>query len=91
MPVKKIPKYIQIKEHLLQGIAAHRFTDRLPSENQLSRKFSVSRMTARKALDEIDKEGFAERVPGKGTFVKDRLFSQGSGSAPPANTAWNSM
>jgi GntR family transcriptional regulator len=77
MPVKKIPKYIQIKDHLLQGIAARRFTDRLPSENQLSRKFSVSRMTARKALDEIDKEGFAERVPGKGTFVKDRLDSQG--------------
>ena len=77
MPVKKIPKYIQIKDHLLQGIAARRFTDRLPSENQLSRKFSVSRMTARKALDEIDKEGFAERVPGKGTFVKDRLDSKG--------------
>ena len=77
MSAKRIPKYIQIKEHLLQGIVSHRFTDRLPSENQLSRKFSVSRMTARKALDEIDREGFAERVPGKGTFVKNRLFSQG--------------
>jgi DNA-binding FadR family transcriptional regulator len=30
------------------------FSDRLPSENQLSRKLSVSLMTARKALDEID-------------------------------------
>ena len=34
-------------------------------------------MTARKALDEIEKEGFAKRVPGKGTFVKDRLLFQG--------------
>ena len=75
MSTKKIPKYVQIKEHLLQGIVSHRFTDRLPSENQLSRKFSVSRMTARKALDEIDMEGFVERVPGRGTFVKNRLFS----------------
>ncbi len=54
-----------------------RFTDKLPSENQLARKFDVSRMTARKALNEVEKEGFATRVPGKGTYVKDRFFSQG--------------
>lgn len=77
MSAKKPPKYVRIKEHLLQGILSHRFPDMLPSENLLARKFGVSRMTARKALQEIEKEGFARRVPGKGTYVKDRLFSQG--------------
>lgn len=77
MPAKKSPKYIRIKEHLLQGIISRRFTKLLPSENLLSQKFGVSRMTARKALQEIEKEGFAHRIPGKGSFVKDRMFSQG--------------
>lgn len=77
MATQRSPKYIHIKTLLLQGIMSGRFTDKLPSENQLARKFDVSRMTARKALNEIEKEGFAKRVPGKGTFVKDRLFTQG--------------
>jgi GntR family transcriptional regulator len=77
MTDRQSPKYVYIKEHLLQGITSGRFTDVLPSENQLAEKFGVSRMTARKALREIEKEGFAERVPGKGTFVKERLFTQG--------------
>ncbi len=34
-------------------------------------------MTARKALEEIEKAGFAVRVAGKGTFVKERHFTQG--------------
>jgi len=77
MATRRSPKYVFIKNHLLQGIVNGRFIDKLPSENQLSRKFGVSRMTARKALNEIEKEGFARRVAGKGTFVKDRSLSQG--------------
>jgi len=77
MTARRSPKYIYIKKHLLQGITAGRFTHKLPSENQLAEKFGVSRMTARKALTEIEKEGFVKRVPGKGTFVKERLFTQG--------------
>ncbi len=47
-----------------------RFTDMLPSENQLAATFGVSRMTARKALVELETEGLARRIRGKGTFVK---------------------
>jgi len=72
-----IPKYQVIKEHVLQGITNRRFTHLLPSENRLADKFGVSRMTARRALEELQKEGFAVRTPGKGTFVKERLFTQG--------------
>ena len=74
---RRVPKYIHIKEHLLQGIASRRYTEILPSENQLARRFNVSRMTARKALDELEKAGFATRVAGKGTFVRERHFTQG--------------
>jgi len=44
--------------------------DRLPSENELALDYSVSRMTAREALTNIVTTGFANRIHGKGTFVK---------------------
>jgi GntR family transcriptional regulator len=67
---KKAPKYQKIKHYILQGIASRNFTDGVPSENQLAEKFSVSRMTARRALDDLEREGSVERIPGKGTFVR---------------------
>jgi GntR family transcriptional regulator len=69
-PSKKAPKYQKIKEYVLQGIASRNFTDGVPSENQLADKFSVSRMTARRALADLEREGSVERIPGKGTFVR---------------------
>jgi len=70
------PKYARIKDHLIQSVASCRFQDRLPSENELARLHKVSRMTARKALDELVRDGIARRVPGKGTFLKNRDFTQ---------------
>ena len=70
------PKYALIRDHLIQGVAACRFHDRLPSENELARYHKVSRMTARKALDELVRDGIARRVPGKGTFLKKRDFTR---------------
>ncbi len=66
---RKAPKYKRIKNYLIQGIVSRQFCDILPSENQLSDKFKVSRMTARRALSELEREGTVERFPGKGTFV----------------------
>ena len=70
-------KYLQIKEHLLRGIASRRFQKLLPSENELAKRFGVSRMTARRALSHLVNEGYAQRVPKKGTFVKRQLLTQG--------------
>ena len=69
---KNYPKYEKIKDYILQGIKSKNFTHAIPSENQLAKTFSVSRMTARKAIDKIEEEGFVERIPGKGTYVKKR-------------------
>ena len=66
------PKYERIKDYLVKGIKARNFTAAVPSENQLAEKFGVSRMTARKAVDAAEREGFVERRPGKGTFVKKK-------------------
>ena len=41
----------------------------LPSEKELSEQFQVSRVTVRKALAELEREGIISRYPGKGTFV----------------------
>ena len=44
----------------------------LPSEFELTAAFSVSRITAKRALDELATEGLVERVRGRGTTVTDR-------------------
>lgn len=46
--------------------------DRIPSEARLGEDFGVSRITIRQSLAELEREGILERVPGKGTFVRER-------------------
>jgi GntR family transcriptional regulator len=43
--------------------------ERLPTENELMDTYSVSRSTARRALDDLRREKLVERLPGRGTFV----------------------
>jgi GntR family transcriptional regulator len=59
-----------IKDYVIEGIKTRDFKDIIPSENQLAEKFGVSRMTARKAIAAIERDGIVERTPGRGTFVK---------------------
>lgn len=73
----QLPKYKKIKTYILEGISSHSFTDALPSENKLAEFFSVSRMTARKAMDELEREGHITRVNGKGSFVKTQKHYSG--------------
>lgn len=42
---------------------------RIPSEAQLCRSFKVSRITVRRSLDELQRDGWLSRQQGRGTFV----------------------
>lgn len=67
------PLYLTIKKELLRRIEAGELAagHRVASENALAAEFSVSRMTARKALDELADEGWLYRSQGLGSFVAD--------------------
>ncbi|QGQ95323.1 GntR family transcriptional regulator [Paenibacillus psychroresistens] len=43
--------------------------DRVPSEKELADAFNVSRITSKKALELLAKEGLIVRMPGRGSFV----------------------
>jgi GntR family transcriptional regulator of arabinose operon len=65
------PKYIQIKDELISRIKAGslKANSLIPSDRALAEEFSVSRYTAIKAVQELEKEGIVFREQGKGTFV----------------------
>lgn len=66
--------YLDIKDQLIKQINSGKYLENesLPSERVLSIEFGVSRMTARKAIDQLEKEGFVERIARKGTFVRSK-------------------
>ena len=63
--------YQRIKTFILTGIEKGGWETgaRLPSENELAKRFSVSRMTVNRAIKELEADGVVERMQGKGTFV----------------------
>lgn len=73
-----IPLYFQLKETIRQNIDDSVYVpgDILPSENELSDKYKISRMTVKQALDSLAADGIVTRVKGKGTFVADKKIEQ---------------
>jgi GntR family histidine utilization transcriptional repressor len=71
--VQSTPRYRQLKEMIIGQISSGELqpSDRVPSENELVDATGVSRMTANRALRELNDEGYVERVAGVGTFVAD--------------------
>lgn len=74
-----VPLYLQIQQHLVDQIhqGAYRPGTQVPSELELCAQLSVSRMTARKALDALVSKGLLYRRKGKGTYVADNVVSYG--------------
>lgn len=66
-----IPLYYQIQRALMEKIQSGELSegDPLASEEELSRHYQVSRMTARQALHGLKTSGYAFSEKGRGTFV----------------------
>ncbi len=66
------PLHHQIYLVLADGIAAGRYAagERLPTEEQLTKLFSVSRITVRRAMASLQNAGLIERGAGRRTVVK---------------------
>lgn len=73
-----IPLYYQVKESLLEKIKSRQFNigDLIPSESELQESYQVSRITIRRAVQELVLEGHLYTQQGKGTFVSKPKASQ---------------
>ena len=68
---QKQPLYLQIYTDLLRKINSGDFPvgSKLPSEQEIAREYNVSRITSKKAMDNLAGNGYISRTPGRGTFV----------------------
>lgn len=62
----------QLREQINDGV--YGIGDLLPTEKQLMETFDVSRVTIRKAINELVTAGMVEKVQGSGTYVRKRSF-----------------
>lgn len=67
------PRYQAIKGYICRQIRDGVYTPggRIPTEQQLTLQFKVSRMTVNRALRELEAEGLLRRQQGVGTFVSE--------------------
>ena len=72
------PLYLQVKDMLIQRIAAGAWKPgaAIPNEIELSRELGISVGTVRKALDEMESERLISRRQGRGTFVIDQTSNE---------------
>ena len=73
------PLYLQVKADIKNRILSKQYMpgDKLPTENELSDQYNVSKITIRKAIQNLSDEGYVNKVQGKGTFInfkKDKLY-----------------
>jgi GntR family transcriptional regulator len=84
-----VPMHAQIREIIRRRVLDGTYAphSQMPSESQMMEAFSVSRITVRQALGDLQKEGLIFKVAGKGSFVaKPKAFQslsrlQGFGEA----------
>lgn len=69
---QKLPKYAVIEQELIAAIRSGTLAPgvELPSESELIRLYQVSRVTVRRAIDELYHQGYIEKMQGKRTCVK---------------------
>lgn len=66
--------YLTLRDRIMSGELAP--GARLPSEPDLADLHDVSRVTIRRALAELEREGLISRRPGAGTFITARMIKR---------------
>lgn len=74
-----VPKYRQVYEDILSAIKTGTYQpgDRLPSEAELGKRYSTSRITVAKAVNDLQLQGLVTRRAGSGTHVLAPASSRG--------------
>ncbi|NLX06349.1 MAG: substrate-binding domain-containing protein [Phycisphaerae bacterium] len=68
-----LPLYERVREDLKRQIARMKVGDRLSPERKLAEVFQVDRITVRRAMMDLEKEGFVVRHQGRGTFIRRQV------------------
>jgi len=73
-----LPLYYQLKQIIINMVESRELkeNDKLPTENELCKQFSISRTTTRQALKELVNEDYIYVIQGKGTFISPKKFQQ---------------
>jgi len=73
-----VPLHIQIRNILLDQIQTGRLKpgEQIPRERELGERFGVSLAPVRQALLDLAKEGYLQRLQGRGTFVREAKVEQ---------------
>jgi GntR family transcriptional regulator len=77
-PQSVVPLYYQVERDLASSITDGTLApgSQLPSEEELVRKYGVSRTTVRKAVEQLGRLGLIEIRRGRGTFVRAEKITQ---------------
>ena len=67
------PKYLQLANSISKGIAERKISkdEVLPSINEISSEFEISRDTAEKGYKYLKQKGTLGSIPGKGYYLKN--------------------
>ena len=69
-----VPLYEQVKEQIKNKIVSNELKagEVLPSIRNLAKDSRISGITTKSAYEELEKEGYVETIPGKGTYVANK-------------------
>ena len=73
----KVPIYKQLSNSITKAIEEGqlKYNDKLPTEKEVCRTFSISHTVVKMAYEELINEHKIKRIKGKGTYVTNRLVT----------------
>lgn len=79
------PLYVRVQRDLMEMLKQDEYKPgaKIPSERELSIRFGASRMTTRKAVEQLVDRGALERRGTSGTYLQERLFARPLGHNTP--------